>query len=127
MTLYHIIIHTSSDINHYSVKEKNLCKVRKKAKIKNVCNQVPHLTTPYRKVTKTHANITYKKAKRSAISQQVTTRLQETDNTVRQRQAVCQETQSKKEGKDRKKIQSSTTPDPGYKWESDNVTIRHLD
>ena len=22
-------------------------------------------------------------------------------------------------------IQSSTTPDPGYQWESDNVTIRH--
>ena len=32
---------------------------------------------------------------------------------------------SKKEGKDRESIQSSTTPDPGYQWESDNVTIRH--
>ena len=34
-------------------------------------------------------------------------------------------TQSKKEGKDQESIQSSTTPDPGYQWESDNVTIGH--
>ena len=33
--------------------------------------------------------------------------------------------QSRKEGKDQESIQSSTTPDPGYQWESDNVTIRH--
>ena len=26
---------------------------------------------------------------------------------------------SKKEGKDQESIQSSTTPDPGYQWESD--------
>ena len=32
--------------------------------------------------------------------------------------------ESKKEGKDQETIQSSTTPDPGYQWESD-VTIRH--
>ena len=32
---------------------------------------------------------------------------------------------SLKEGKDQESIQSSTTPDPGYQWESDNVTIRH--
>ena len=32
---------------------------------------------------------------------------------------------SKKEGKDQESIQSSTTPDPGYQLESDNVTIRH--
>ena len=32
---------------------------------------------------------------------------------------------SKKEGKDQESIQSSTTPDPGYKWESENFTIRH--
>ena len=31
--------------------------------------------------------------------------------------------ESKKEGKDQESIQSSTTPDPGYQWESDNVTI----
>ena len=28
---------------------------------------------------------------------------------------------SKKEGKDQESIQSSTTPDPGYQWESDNL------
>ena len=33
--------------------------------------------------------------------------------------------QSKKEGKDQESIQSSTTPDPGYQWESNNFTIRH--
>ena len=32
---------------------------------------------------------------------------------------------SKKEDKDQESIQSSTRPDPGYQWESDNVTIRH--
>ena len=32
---------------------------------------------------------------------------------------------NKKEGKDQESIQSSTTPDQGYQWESDNVTIRH--
>ena len=30
-----------------------------------------------------------------------------------------------KEDKDQESIQSSTTPDPGYQWESDNVTTRH--
>ena len=33
--------------------------------------------------------------------------------------------QSKKEGKDQELIQSSTKPDPGYQWESDNVTNTH--
>ena len=33
--------------------------------------------------------------------------------------------QSKKKGKYQDSIQSSTTPDPGYQWESDNFTIRH--
>ena len=32
---------------------------------------------------------------------------------------------SKKEGKDQESIQSSTTPDPGYQWESNKLTIRH--
>ena len=36
-----------------------------------------------------------------------------------------QNTVSKKEGKDQESIQSSTTPDPGYQWESDNFTIKH--
>ena len=33
--------------------------------------------------------------------------------------------QSKTEGKDQESIQSSTMPDPGYRWESDNVKIRY--
>ena len=33
--------------------------------------------------------------------------------------------ESKKKNKDQKSIQSSTTPDPGYQWESDNFTTRH--
>ena len=31
----------------------------------------------------------------------------------------------KKKGKYQESIQSSTTPDPGYQWESNNFTIRH--
>ena len=37
----------------------------------------------------------------------------------------CNNLQGKKEGKDQESIQSSTTPDQEYQWESDNVTIRH--
>ena len=33
--------------------------------------------------------------------------------------------QSKKGGKDQESIQSSTTPDPGYQWESNKLTVRH--
>ena len=33
--------------------------------------------------------------------------------------------ESKKEGKYQESIQSSTTPDPGYQWESDDYTIGH--
>ena len=33
---------------------------------------------------------------------------------------------SKKEGKDQELIQSSTTPDPGYQRESDNVSKCHI-
>ena len=32
---------------------------------------------------------------------------------------------SKKGCKDQESIQSSTTPDPGYQWESDKLTVRH--
>ena len=32
---------------------------------------------------------------------------------------------SKKEGKDQESTQSSTTPDPGQQWESNNTTIRY--
>ena len=33
--------------------------------------------------------------------------------------------QSKKDGKDQISIQSSTTPDPGYQWESNKLTVKH--
>ena len=33
--------------------------------------------------------------------------------------------ESKKEDKEQESIQSTTTPDPGYQWESDDVTNRH--
>ena len=32
---------------------------------------------------------------------------------------------SKKGCKDQKSIQSSTTPDQGYQWKSDKLTVRH--
>ena len=32
---------------------------------------------------------------------------------------------SKKVCKDQESIQSSATPDPGYQWESDKLTVRH--
>ena len=34
-------------------------------------------------------------------------------------------TKSKQGCKDQESIQSSTTPDPGYQWESDKLTVRH--
>ena len=40
--------------------------------------------TPHGKVTKTQQNVTCKRAKRLALSQQVTTRLQRTDKKARQ-------------------------------------------
>ena len=33
--------------------------------------------------------------------------------------------ESKQGCKDQESIQSSTTPDPGYQWESDKLTVRH--
>ena len=33
--------------------------------------------------------------------------------------------QGKKGGKDQESIQSSTTPDPGYQWESNKLAVRH--
>ena len=38
---------------------------------------------------------------------------------------ILKQYQIKKEGKDQESIQSSTTLDPEYQWERDNVTIRH--
>ena len=35
------------------------------------------------------------------------------------------EAKSKKEAKDQESIQSGTTPDPRYQWESNKFTIRH--
>ena len=61
--------------------------VRTKAKTRNRCNQGPHLTQDTAwESDKTQEKITYKRAKRSAFSQKVTTRMQETDMTVCQRQ-----------------------------------------
>ena len=48
-----------------------------------------------------------------------------TPHSTRSAAASAVEKQSKKEGNDQELIQSSTTPDPGYQLESDNVTIRH--
>ena len=39
--------------------------------------------------------------------------------------ALLKDNESKKEGKDQESIQSSTTPDPEYKWESDNVATQY--
>ena len=46
--------------------------------------------------------------------------IQNSDNSFQRRRFL-----SFKEGKDQESIQSSTTPDPGYQWESDNFTIIH--
>ena len=40
-------------------------------------------------------------------------------------QEIVSDFSEKKEGKDQESIQSSTTPDPGYQWESNKLTIRH--
>ena len=52
-------------------------KVERRAKIRNRYNQVPHLTqeTTCESDKNTEANTTYKRVKRLALSQQVTTRL----------------------------------------------------
>ena len=61
--------------------------VRKKTKIRNRYNQVPHLTPDtVWESDKTQENITCRRAKRSTLSQQVTIRLQGTDKTIWQRQ-----------------------------------------
>ena len=58
-------------------------KVRKKAKIRNRYNQVPHLSQDtIWNVTNTQENITNKRSMRPALFQQVPTRLQWTDNTA---------------------------------------------
>ena len=52
-------------------------------------------------------------------------RLQEIKLKTEQDEQLSVLKQGKKEGKDQESVQSSTTPDPGYQWESDNFTIRH--
>ena len=37
----------------------------------------------------------------------------------------CTKYESNKKGKDQESIQPSTTPDQGYQWESNKLTIRH--
>ena len=62
----------------------SLSKVRRKATIRNGYNQVPYLAKDTAwESDKTQENITYMEAKRSTLSQQVTTRLQETHMTDR--------------------------------------------
>ena len=39
--------------------------------------------------------------------------------------SISQSLESKLECKDQESIQSSTTPDPGYQWESGKLTVRH--
>ena len=38
---------------------------------------------------------------------------------------LLQQAESKKGCKDQESIQSSTTPDPGYQWESNKLTVTH--
>ena len=42
-----------------------------------------------------------------------------------QHRQINSDNHNKKKGKDQELIQPSTSPDPGYQWERDNVTIRH--
>ena len=64
-----------------------MVKLGREAKIKNRYNQVTHLTrNAIWESDKTQENTTLKRAKRSAISQQVITRLQGMDKTAEQRQ-----------------------------------------
>ena len=71
----------------FQAKGLRLREVRKKAKIRNRCNQLQHLAQDtIWESDKTQENITQTRAKRSALSQQVTTRLKGTDKTVKQRQ-----------------------------------------
>ena len=65
--------HQPSQIRVFTVLPISNLKVRKKAKIRNRYNQVPHLIRDtIWESDKTQENITYRGAKRSAHSQQVT-------------------------------------------------------
>ena len=72
-------------------------RVWKKAKIRNRYNRVTHLTKDtYGKVTNTQESITYRGAKKSALSQPMTTRLHDTDKTIQQRQIQNKKSPQKK-------------------------------
>ena len=58
-------------------------KVRKNAKIRNRYNQVPHLIQDIEwESDKKQENITHRRGKRSSLSHQVTTKLQDTGSTI---------------------------------------------
>ena len=62
-------------------------KVRKNAKIMNRYNQVPHLNQDIEwESDKKQENITRRRGKRSSLSHQVTTKMQDTSSTICQRQ-----------------------------------------
>ena len=72
-------------------KERYNIKIRKKANIRNLYNQVLHLAQDTiwesdKNTRKTPGKTSHTTVKRSVLSQQVTTRLQGTDKTIRQRQ-----------------------------------------
>ena len=71
-------------------------KVKKKAKIRKWEIQVPHLTQDIVwESDKTQQNSKYMRAKRSAISQQVTTRLKDTDKITWRRQILIKRSTKK--------------------------------
>ena len=55
-------------------------------------------TAPYGKVAKAQENVTYRSAVRSAVYQQVTTRLQDTDKAIVQRRTQINKDPQKKSG-----------------------------
>ena len=72
--------HQPSQIRVFTVVSINNLKLRKKTKIRNRYNLVPHLIQDtICESDKTQETIQYRKVKRSDHSQQVTTRLQDTD------------------------------------------------
>ena len=93
---------------HYSVK------VSKGAKIRNRYNQVPHLTQD------TNGKVTNSKLDTTSESQEVSP-FPAGDHKAQ----INRRAQSKLGCKDQESIQSSTTPDPGYQWESNQLTVRH--
>ena len=76
--IFWLVLCSREDVSFYIICL-NVLEVRKGAKIRNRYNQAPHLTQDTNgKVTTSRSDIT-KIAKRSALSQQVTTRHQQTD------------------------------------------------